>query len=487
MPCLITTFAYVVERSDCVENGQSARPFYLIVAFWGQEYRQHFLQLCLPSLLSPGNIPSLLGKRSCRFLICTTSEDWTALSADPLFDFLKQNADPVFVELCGLVPDFLRDVFHEKIRRGLGGGSEPSTQGQSLVSPLEIATPGAFGELQALGREMGVELTGHHEYAARILFMSAGHKACAAQAHQDQAFGIFLAPDMVLSDRALTYLDELANLGKKVVMVSACRFSLESAILEFQKKGLMVPGQPLVLPSRKLVEVVFECMHPETACFEFDSPFFCNPATSSFWKIPGDSGVLLHSFFWAPLLVSYWGMETHHLDYFDTGGTTDGKYIAMHFDCDKDITSVTDSDEMFLASFTPQKEYYYSVKKGFLKQIPVLNRLYKMFLIRRSLYGPMGDKIKRNLYGCPIRLHSQPLSNGWEIVENQAMKVVKRAMKPPGIWGRTAINALWVKDLFSGGTFFGRFWNVALYCMGKLPTQWRQQLKKLIGKSGLRK
>ncbi len=458
-----------------------------MVAFWGQTYRQYFLQLCLPSLLSPGNIPSLLNKRACRFLICTTQHDWDVLSVDPLFAILKRYADPVFLELRSQVPIFLRDVFQEKQRRYSLANVELREKDQGLVSPLEIATPEAFAELQDIGREMKVELTEHHHYATRILFMSAGHKACAVQAYQDQAFGIFLAPDMVLSDGGLGYLDEMASLGKKVVMVSACRFSLENCIREFQKKGLLVPGQPFTVNSRKLVELVFGYLHTETACFEFDSPFFCNPATSSFWRIPGDTGALLHSFFWAPLLVSYSGMKLHHSEYFDRGGTTDGEYISLHFDKDRDITAVMDSDEIFLASFTPDKEYFYAISKGFLKQLPGLGTLYKIFLIRRSLYGPMGDQIKRKLYRCSIRLHSQPLTKSWGKPEWVAEQIVLRALKPPGIFCRTAIRALWVKDLFSGRTLLERLQNVAFYFVGKMPRKIRQQIKNALSELRIRK
>lgn len=473
-----------MERSDCLENAEPVRPFYCIVAFWGPTYRQHFLQWCLPSLLSPGNIPFLLGKRPIKFLISTTPQDWDALSADPLFSILKKFAEPVFLEIRRSVPDFLQTVVREKKRRNQVHASEQSPEADLPWSPLDIATPEAFEELQTLGRGMGINLTDHHQYAVRILFMSAGHKAAAALAYQDQAYGIFLAPDMVLSDGSVAHLHQLAQSGKKVVMVSACRFSLEDCFREFHKSGLMASGDPLVLPPRKLVEMVFSGMHPETACFEFDSPFFSNPATSAFWKVPGDAGVLLHSFFWAPLLVDYGGIDRHHAEYFDSGGTTDGKYIAMHFNSQRDVTPVTDSDEIFLASFTPRGEYSYPIRKGIVKQLPVLNRLYKTFLIRRSLYGPMGDDMKRHLYLRPVRLHSHPLSPEWNKVEQRADEIVKRALNPPGMFGRTANTLLWFKSLFGGPDLFWRIRNVSGYLIGKLSPEKRVRLKQAIEKWG---
>ncbi|MGE0474496.1 MAG: hypothetical protein AB7P17_12755 [Nitrospirales bacterium] len=470
-----------------MENEDPVRPFYYIVAFWGSTYRRHFLQLCLPSLLAPGNIPFLLGKRPSRFLISTTHQDWAALSTDPLFSRLQTFVEPVFLELRREVPDFLKTVVQEKMRRSSSESIERNRSVDCPLSPLDIATPEVFEELQALGREMGVELTDHHHYAVRILFMSAGHKAAASQAHHDQAYGIFLAPDMVLSDGAVAHLHQLAQSGKKVVMVSACRFSLEDGIREFHNSGLMASAEALILPPRKLVEMVFGCLHPETACFEFDSPLFSNPATSAFWKVSGDEGVLLHSFFWAPLLVDYVGIDRHHGDYFDAGGTTDGKYIAMHFDFNRDVSPVTDSDEIFLASFTPRGEYAYSVRAGILKQIPGLRMHYKTFLIRRTLYGPMGDPMKRSLYRWPVRLHSQSLSLEWKEVEQRADQIVKRALKVPGVWGRTANTVLWLKSLCAGPNLSGRIRNVGGYLIGKISPQTRTWLKRILGQWGMGK
>ena len=54
------------------------RPFYFVVVVWGREYRDYFLEYCLPSLLSPGNIPALDGKRPAKVLFATTAEDWDA-------------------------------------------------------------------------------------------------------------------------------------------------------------------------------------------------------------------------------------------------------------------------------------------------------------------------------------------------------------------------------------------------------------------------
>jgi hypothetical protein len=285
---------------------------------------------------------------------------------------------------------------------------------------------------------------------------------------------------MVLSDGAVAELDRLARRGSKVVLAAACRFAQEQCLAAFRSRGLLEPGKPLCLPPRLLVEIAFAHLHPETAGFEFDAPAFCTTATSALWRVPGDAGALLHSFFWAPLLVSYGDVRTHHTDCFDHGGTTDGKYIAMHFDPDRDLTPIVDSDTLMMASFTRSDEYYYPVTRGLLKRLPVLGTAYKTYLLRKMLYGPMGDPVKRRLYAVPVRFHSRSVSPSWEPVEQRAGAVVGRALMPPGRLAAAWIRLSW---FLSQQTLRSLGWFVVTYPVSRLSPQRRDQLRRMIGRT----
>jgi len=459
-----------------VKGNAADQPFYFIVTFWGAEFRRSFLQLCAASLLSPQNLPALARTRTSRFLVCTTQEDWDAISSDAVFQLLKRYADPILIKLQRPVPEFLRPVFREKMFRTSGSPLSNESLYQYQVSPLDVATPEAFHELQRIGSEIHVKLTVYHHYALRILFMSAGHKAAACLTHTDQAYGIFLAPDMVLSDGSLMHLNQLADQGKKVVMVSACRFSQEECIQEFEGRDLMKSGLPLVLPSEVLIEIVLGHLHPETECFEFDSPYFCDVATSAFWRACRDEGLLLHSFFWAPLLVSYREIEKHYAEYFDEGGTTDGKYIALHFNTQQDITPIYDSHDIFLASFTPRTEYYYPVKSHILKRLSYTKIGYKTYLLQKTLYGPMGDPVKRWLFSIPVRIHTGVVkSEAWAKCEQAASVVVNRALRHPSIFRKAMMR---VHRAFEQG-FRSFAVSCALYPVRMLPKPFRQFLRNL--------
>ena len=76
--------------SSVVDNPSIAlRPFYFVVVFWGETFRNYFADYCLPSLLAPGNLPVLEGGKH-KFIFCTTAHDWEAIAATRIFDALKQ-------------------------------------------------------------------------------------------------------------------------------------------------------------------------------------------------------------------------------------------------------------------------------------------------------------------------------------------------------------------------------------------------------------
>lgn len=457
------------------------RPFYFIVSFWGAEFREHFLRLSAASILSPGNIPSLSNRRESRFLICTTTEDWAAIQHDPTFRLLASHITPVFIELKRPAPDFLRPILQEKRRRDGGLSSRPGERdGEINIGPNDVLTAPAYAELERIGREIGHELTVHHHYALRIFFMSNGHKAGACRAFADNAHAVFLGPDLVTSDGTVVELERLVCDGHKVVLTATLRFAQDECLAALKAAGLMEPGKAMVLSPRYMVATMFAHMHPETAYFEFDSPYFCDTATSALWRVPGDDGVVLHNLNFYPLLVNYSGLTRHQAEYFDIGGTIDGKYIAMHFDPERDVTVVTDSDRLMLASFTRRSEYYYPITTSRWKTLPWFGTVYKTALIRKTLHGPMGDSVKRRFYTVPIRFHSNPLTPAWTHVERRAAGVARRAVARPGIVDLL----LGVHPILAAWTWTGMrsrawslAWSLAAGLAARLPERQRQKLK----------
>lgn len=471
------------------------QPFYFICSFWGAEFREYFLRLSVASLLAPGNAPALSNRIASRLLVCTTKEDWMAIQEDPTFRQLALCITPEFIELRRSVPEFLRPHIAERAkRRGDPVPGQEKPWNQITITPSDCISPSAYGELQAIGRDIGQPLVTSHHYGLRIFFMSNGHRQGAERAFQDGASAVFLGPDLVLADGAIKELEAALERGARVVLAATLRFDQDKCLAAFRAMGQMAAGRPLTLPPREMVETVFPNMHPETACFEFDSPYFCDVATSSLWRVPGDAGVVLHFLNFYPLLVNFANVKRHRAEYLDEGGTIDGRYISLHFDIGRDIEVIDDSDRLMLASFTRSSEYYYRVSAGFFKRLPGFARRYKIHLLRRTMWSPMGDPIKRHFYVKPIRFHSRPLTPRWQEIERRSVAVAAAAVAPFDIFDHgsnsvvEAFGAL-KRAVLAAPQSAIRLARSPLRLLfvvaAALPASWRKQLKQLMYSLGV--
>ena len=78
------------------------RAFYFIVVLWGARFCKYFLEFCLASALSPGNLPALKSSRRSKFLIATRPDDWAAMRLSPMFQLLERFAEPVYIEISAM-------------------------------------------------------------------------------------------------------------------------------------------------------------------------------------------------------------------------------------------------------------------------------------------------------------------------------------------------------------------------------------------------
>jgi hypothetical protein len=474
----------------------SMPPFYFICSFWGPEFREHFLRLSLASLLAPGNAPALTDREGSRLLVCTTPEDWAAIQDDPTFWLLEGCLRPEFLELRRSVPAYLRPHIAERARRkGAPVPGEAVPWEQVTIGPADCITRESFRELEGIGQEIGQPLAVSHHYNLRILFMSNGHKQGAERAFRDGASAVFLGPDLILAEGSVAELERVVARGVRVALAATLRFDQEKCLAAFAAMGRMAPGRPLTVAPREMVATVFPHMHPETACFEFDSDYFCDIATSSLWRVPGDEGAVVHFLNFYPMLLNFRGVARHHAEYLDEGGTIDGRYIAMHFDPGRDIEVIDDSDRLMLASFTRSSEYYYPVATDVLKRWRAIGPAYKTHLIRKTMWSPMGDPVKRHFYVQPIRFHSQPLTPAWQTIERRSTAVATAAVAPLGPADRALdwMARLVVLTKAVGGSppsewgrrLSGRFFYYAGALVGRLPQVWRQRLKRVMRGLGL--
>ena len=342
------------------------RPFHFAIVLWGERFRNYFLDYCLPSLLSSGNIPSLATRQPSKFLIATRPEDWEAIRATTIFKNLENYVTPIYLE----------------------------------IPPCPSGRPAC--------EHMGI-----------------GHKLTCKYSFREKAYAVHTTPDCMFSDGAIARLQELARDGNELVLCAALRFGEEPFFANLRSRGL-IPlegrrdfGQPLAVPARDLVWAAINGLHAETLSYEWDAPYFTLVPAAAWWRVLGEDGIVLHSLSAAPALVDFAAVrdiDTSSLDYW----TIDGDFLHRNIGSTNAIHIVEDSDELFFASWTPMVERLDTFKSIPLLRNKVLRELVHAVELRRTYFGPYADPLKRRMFRHTVRWHSRPLTDAWQTVEQTA-------------------------------------------------------------------
>lgn len=406
--------------------------YYFAVTLWGPDFRRYFLDLCLASLLAPGNVPALTSAGDeARLLVCTTPEDWEEMQKDATFQQAAGLLAPEFLELRMPPMDFLRPYLVEQWRRqGLVVPASEADWKAITIQPSDVIGAASFSELESIAKVIDSPLPPHAEYDMRITFMTWGHKLAAERAFREKCSVIFLGADMMFADGSVRELRRCVVSGHKVILVVTLRFDQDRCLQVLKKANLLVPGKALTIAPRDLVATVFPLMHVETACFEFNSPWFCDHATSSLWRIPGDHGAVVYNLNYFPVLINFAEVTTHDMD---ARITIDGHYVDRNFNYYTDLHVIDDFDRFLYISFTKQSQYYYAVRKSRLKSSSILGRYYKIYLLRKTLNGLMGNAAKRHTYPIPVIFHSKPLTEECDRLISRTQHIAQLAAAPLGI------------------------------------------------------
>ena len=348
------------------------RPFYFVVVFWGERFRNYLVDFCLPSLLAPHNIPVLPPGGRDKFIFCTTADDWHALVGTKIFGLLKEHIEPYFIEIPPAPPD----------RSGC--------------------------------EHMGI-----------------GHKLAAQMAYRDRVYGVFLTPDLMVSDGTVRALQRHARAGYKVVLTAALRFGEEPLFENLKAMGVIrdkhecsESGSPLVITGRQMVAAGLGSFHSETQRYEWDASYFSNFPVACWWRVPEEEGIVLHSLSWAPFLCDYGMVEEHDTSALDTW-TMDGDYVYRNFgNSETAYYVVRDSDEMMLVSWAPLSDRPQSLAQNPLKGLPVIGNVLKGGILRATLLSGVFDSLKRRIFFQPVRWHSRELTARWKETEARAAQVL---------------------------------------------------------------
>src|SRR5689334_23556677 len=75
----------------------------LLVPVWGTPYISQFLEVSLPTLLAPGNLPALARTLPCKFIFLTSSDDALDLRDHAAIHYLRSICDVEISEIDDLI------------------------------------------------------------------------------------------------------------------------------------------------------------------------------------------------------------------------------------------------------------------------------------------------------------------------------------------------------------------------------------------------
>lgn len=203
----------------------------LILTVWGSVYTDLFLNVCLPSLLAPGNLPFLQKNGECRLVVYTRSSD------EPRF-----RQSPVFKQLVL----FMRVDFKLKDEM--------------------LDTQSAWFSMATCQND-----------AIRA-------------ARERNAYIVFVIPDFVYSDDSFKKLADLAEKGYKGILVFQLGAMRDSFVESYRARYYNDADCTAALSSRELIGLWREHQHPTSNFFLWSSRHFPNDLTSLFgWENPDGS------------------------------------------------------------------------------------------------------------------------------------------------------------------------------------------------------
>lgn len=206
--------------------------FHFSTVVWGPWHVGAFLDVNLPSLLAPGNLPAFAARHRVIYRIFTSPRDVERIISSPAF---KQARALVSIELIECPVD-------------------------NAESPIAM----------------------HH-----LLWRRSIDEARAAG-----AMILFVPPDVIWADGSYAHVAELAAQGKRAIFMTYVRVTQETCVPEVRRR-FASPASPVInASSRELVDVALRHIHPLTITYMRHSPNFPVHPEFVLWPVPGE-GLLM--------------------------------------------------------------------------------------------------------------------------------------------------------------------------------------------------
>jgi 2-polyprenyl-3-methyl-5-hydroxy-6-metoxy-1,4-benzoquinol methylase len=221
-----------LRRQSSPRRQSPPKAIHCVLPVWGYRFIRQFLEVGLPTLLAPGNVPALAAALPTRFIILSRLEDE---------DFIRHH--PAFRRLCEVCQTEIRLIDH------LITGSNYST----------TITLGYTEAIRAAGNDM-----------------------------LDTCF-FFLVSDYIMADGSLGSALKRIIEGRSAVLVGNFQVVLEDALPWLQEQLNRSPSV-LAMPPRELLHWAFNHLHPATLANTVNVPLSHNKHTNRlFWRVDGNT------------------------------------------------------------------------------------------------------------------------------------------------------------------------------------------------------
>lgn len=380
------------------------RSIHFMVAVWGERYRNYLINMLLPSLLAPNNLPLMSAGDGHRFFIATTTEDWEAIERLPVIERLRSHAEPIWIKI-----------------------NHPSHDAKSAD---DVA-----------------------RYAVVLQHMDASFRMLLEAAYDPSCYGSLLHPDTIISDGMVASMLQSAREGYHLLLCSALRQSEEGVLAHLRALGLLpqnsrlsATGQPLSIPPRLAGDLAVRYLHADVSALEEGAPNQPFLPPFRYWRMPEERGILLHTFFGQPVLIDFGVVTADHTRCMDRGAF-ENVYISSNFSKSHAIRMVPDSDEFTVLSLTPETSLMHARGASLQRSRTSLRRSYdQLCSIRRSFefYALQNnDFVKGHLFPIPVRWHAQDLDAVWINNERRVGQLLELALKDYLRHGRESVRPGW--------------------------------------------
>jgi hypothetical protein len=220
----------------------SAPRFHIVTSVWGYSYTQAFVDVALPSMLSPGNLPALSNPSHNLYQILTTAADRATIEASPAFH-----------RLCAIMP----------------------VQFNIIELPTEAADR---HKLQSYCNRLGIMTADAFDAAI-----------------------VFYNPDVIVADGGMRSLERMVAEGKRAINVLGIRMIREQ-VLPLLQSYRAPGGEQLTISPRQLISMAVRNLHPLSMMHFYDAPGADVMPSAIFWKV-GDDSLIARCFHLHPMCV----------------------------------------------------------------------------------------------------------------------------------------------------------------------------------------